>query len=108
MKIPSTIKVGCHMYKVEFPIVNRGSIGETHNNLNTIRIADTSGNGKMPESSIVQTLMHEIIHAIDRKSNLCVFSKYNEGPDESKVDGFAEWLCMVLYDNPKLLDLFKR
>lgn len=109
MRLPKAIKVGCHEYAVKYPHVFEvgQSLGMTDLNANTISIADEYNGKKLPYSQVVKTLIHEILHVIDDLSGHNAF-KANEEWNEAALDAWAEWLCMVLTDNPELLRLFRQ
>lgn len=84
MKIPETLKIGGHMYDV---LVVPGEIldgdcGETEIDKSIIRI-----NGDMPQSQQEETLLHEVIHAVDFNMS------------EEDVYMFSMALYQVLKDN---------
>jgi len=109
MEIPDKIRVGFHNYQIIFPYIfkeDSGRIGQHSATLGEIRITNTFLNLPVPDETIIQTMMHEVLHAIDSVSNLKVFSKEDGSIDEDKIDGIAEWLCMVLRDNPSLTKMF--
>lgn len=109
MDIPKTIKIGFHHFDVIYPYTfteTTGNLGQCSSSLNEIHIADTYLNKLLPDSTVIESLVHEIIHAINTVSKLKLFDDENGKTDEAKVDGLAEWLCMVLRDNQKLLELF--
>ena len=89
MKIPKSLKIGGHSYKIE--LVKEGELakndcGSLSRENNKIYI-DT----KLSDSNRTVTLIHEILHAVNNELS------------ESFVDGLAEQLYQVLKDN-KLLN----
>jgi len=99
MKIPSKIKIGGHKYQVIFPYVftertDRG--GDCDFQRNVIRIADSVGTMKCADSTIMVTLIHEVLHAIDNTSGHAIFSgEYGE----NEIEGLSEGIYQVLVDN---------
>lgn len=109
MNIPSKIKVGSCDYSVVHPYKFRdiGYCGICDYIALEIRLSDTNSDGDLvKDQAKLKTLMHEVIHAIDHASSLGVFCDEDGKPDEAKVDGWAEWLCMVLRDNPDFTRMF--
>jgi len=84
MKIPKKLKIGGHLYKVELVESDDmdGANGEQDRHKNRIRICKTD-----PQSQQEETLIHEIIHAV------------NGGLKEEVVDSLAVSLYQVLKDN---------
>jgi len=110
MNLPSTIKIGGHNYTVLFPyhFKERVDLSAQHDgDMLELRITelDSCGNLK-PDSIIAATVLHELIHGIDRCSGL---GELNNGSKESEriVECLANGLYQVLKDNPALLDMFK-
>jgi len=87
MIIPNKLKIGGHEYLVEFTEYDNieGDCGDSDRHRNRIRICQTD-----PQSQQEETLIHEIIHAI------------NGGLKEEIVDGLAVSLYQVLKDNELL------
>ena len=102
MKIPKTIKIGGHQYTVIFPYVfteRFDQCGDHDGSTKTIRITDNEYNVKRANSSIIVTLIHEILHAIDQTTGHDMFQG-NEG--EKHIEALSEGIYQVLMDNPKL------
>ena len=107
--LPEKIRIGCRTYEVIFPYVFQEDVirsGQEHTALCEIRVAGEVFGRAIPLDSLLQTLFHEILHAIDHASNLGILSNVDGVQDEAKVDGLSEWLCMVLRDNPEFTKLF--
>lgn len=70
MKIPDKLKIGGHQYKVIFPYHFKelnSAHGQHDATVNEIRINDLDSAGiKRADSQISVTLIHEIMHALDR------------------------------------------
>ena len=103
MKIKERIKIGGHIFRVEFPysFMERTDLsGQCDVPLLTIRIADVDGGGnRIPETRILQAFMHELIHAVD--SIYCarrIRDKTIDDP-ERVIDALAEGLVQVLLEN---------
>ena len=98
MKIPNKIKVAGHMYKVVWDdkrLSNAGFLGESDHHLDMIYMCkyyrrDVPRN----DSEIKETLVHEILHAVDANYN-------NHALDEETVTRLAVGLYQVLADNFK-------
>lgn len=92
MKIPTKIKIGGHVFKVEVKEIDKNECGETNFLTGTISIEK-----RLPQSVKESTLIHEIIcHAINTtftgESHLA----------HAYMDSVAEQIYQVLKDN-KLL-----
>ena len=97
--LPKKIKVGIHEYRVEF--CDMENLGLCDNNAKVISIQ----RGVLPTVGLV-ILFHEMLHAVSSVSNLRLFEIIEGEVDEDKLDGCAEWLCMVLKNNPEFTKLF--
>ncbi len=109
VEIPKKIKIGYRDYKVDYPYTfteQSSSVGQHCATLCEIKITGTWLNVTVPDQAVIQTLMHEILHGIEAISNLGLFRDNDGNLDEHQVDGLAEWLCMVLRDNPDFVKLF--
>lgn len=103
MKIPSSLKIGGHDYKVLYPyhFKERCEIqAQNDTALNEIRICDVDqcGNVRM-DSCILVSFLHEIVHVID--TVYCNRQIENLGHEarERIVEGLSEGLYQVLHDN---------
>ena len=83
LKIPNKIKVAGHYYKVIWDdkgLSKRRLIGETINDFKEIRLCKYyRSKRKRAKSELEETLLHEIIHAVDRRYN-------NSSLKEKEVD----------------------
>lgn len=100
MKIPETLKIGGHIYKVEYPYHFKeryDRIGHSNHSLQFIGISDDDGNGnERSMESIELTLMHEILHCVDWVYN---GEELIDKNSEAMVSRLAEGLYQVLKDN---------
>ena len=109
MKIPKTIKIGCHNIKVVYPykfkeVYDRH--GSANYDLYTIFLGDTDSSGsKRPDSAILAALLHELLHHIEHISGHYVFKNMGE-LEEQAIDGFAHMIAQILIDN-KFIELGK-
>ena len=90
MKIPESIKVGGHTYRVLFRDdlwLEEGNVGQARHNTRQIIEIDP----KLDPEQIGCTLWHEIIHTINRIYN-------NNQLGERDIDAVAEGLFQVLSD----------
>lgn len=99
MRIPKKIKVGGHIYKVICPYHFRersDRFGSCCSINNEILIGNDDGNGKKrSQSTIEQTLFHEMLHAIDKVYNA-------DKLEEEYVERLSEGIYQVLKDNQLL------
>ena len=93
--LPEKIRIGIHEYRVEQ--CDMEHLGRCDNNAKVIFIQ----RGVLPTVGLV-VLFHEMLHAVSSVSNLRLFETDSGEVDENRLDGLAEWLCMVLRDNPEL------
>lgn len=108
--LPEKIRIGCRTYEVIFPYVFQEDVNRSGQEcpvLCEIRVAGEAFGRAIPSDSLLQILFHEVIHAINDASNLGICVGEDGQTDEAKVDGLAEWLCMVLRDNPEFTRLFQ-
>ena len=98
MKLPKTIKIGAHNYKIEFPheFDDGSTSGQCNPSANLIRVADSDVNGPRSDSAVLVTIVHEVLHAIDFATNRLVFLG-EEGED--LADAFAEMIAQIIIDN---------
>lgn len=106
MKRPYRVKVGAHWYRIQwFPeeFVEGRYVGLCYHRAKLIKIA--SG---LPPRMSVQTLIHEIMHAIYYEWGLLNSEMPNEAyaaglcSEENAVNGISLGLTTVLVDNPSL------
>ena len=103
MKIPKTLKIGGHIYKIIFPYEFKERYdrdADCDRDLNLIRISKTVGSDKRSESSIIVTFIHEVLHAIDFVSGHKIFID-----NEKALEGISEGIYQVLVDNKLLPDV---
>ena len=99
MEIPKRLKIGGHDYEIVFPYVftERSDIlGQCDRLGKYIRINEAQGDEPRAESSIMVTLIHEVLHAIDHVSGHDMFEG-SEG--EKRVEALSEGIYQVLVDN---------
>ncbi len=99
MKIPKTLKIGGHIYKILFPYVftERYDInGNCDADTCLIKIAASNVNIPRAESAIAVTFIHEVLHAIDFNTGHRIFER-TEG--EKKIEALSEGIYQVLVDN---------
>jgi len=98
MKIPDKVKVAGHIYKIEWNnewLNDNGCVGYSFHNKLLIYLCKIFRGDKLSESIIEETLLHEILHAVDVNYNHHTLS-------EEAVDRLSEGLYQVLKDNFKL------
>lgn len=107
MNIPDKIKIGGHSFKVKFPYDFRGwnvkQVGACNYEKCTLYLSDTDhvmhGSTKIANSVILQTFLHEILHAVN-------IIYYDDRLDETGVTQISEGIFQVLKDNPSFTKLF--
>jgi len=96
MKIPNKIKVAGHWYKIKWDdkgLAKEYLIGQTNNDFKEIRICrHFKSKRARAKSEIEETLMHEILHAVDKNYNDASLS-------EKEVNRLSQGLYQVLKDN---------
>ena len=102
MKIPKKIKIGGHVYTVEFPHkfkdLDDRFAQHSYNHL-SILITDTAYDGdKRDDQWIVTSLLHEVIHAIDSIYIHKVLT-------EEYVEAMSFGLLQVFRDNKSTFDI---
>ncbi len=104
--LPDIIRIGFHDYEVEYveglEIEDNEIMGVIYENAKKIFVSACHHEQDVPKTSLVQTLMHEILHAIDFMTEFEVFKD-----KEGAIEVFSEYLCMVIRDNPDFIRLFK-
>lgn len=95
MKLPTKVRVGCCDYKIEQVVVESDEdyVGRCHPNQQRIEI-----DKRLPIQKKIQTLFHEVLHAI-------CFENGNLKLSEQKTDIIASGIVSMLRDNPKLKEL---
>jgi hypothetical protein len=106
MKIPETLKIGGHNYRVRFPyrFNERGDImGQHDGTLKEIKIDDCDcwTHAERSETGVAVTFLHEILHACDQITGHEIF-KGEDG--EKKIEAISESLFQVLRDNKLRFD----
>ena len=102
MKLPETLKIGGRVYRIVFPYLfqdNANVVYGLHDpGMLSIRISeiDESGN-KRSDFSILQTFLHETLHAVDYVYNQGWLTRTDNG--ERTIDQLAEGLLQVLREN---------
>jgi hypothetical protein len=102
MKLPAEVKIGGREYKITFPYLfqdNAQVLYGLHDpGMLSIRISevDESGN-KRTDFALLQTFLHELIHAVDYVYNQGALTRSDNG--ERTIDQLAEGLLQVLRDN---------
>ncbi len=95
MKIPKNLKIGAQTVKVRFrdKLIHgdEEQLGISKMSTNKIELARTYMGEKLPEGSVTDTFLHEILHA----SN----TNYGIGLKEDQVCGLAGALLAVIRDN---------
>ena len=103
MKIPKKIKVLGHNWDVVFPyhFVERSdclAVRDVH--MKTILVSDMDMNGnRLPDSTILTALLHEMFHIIEDTSRFKVFEGLPNDLEEEAVQSFAEIATAILIDN---------
>ena len=97
-KIPKTLKVGGHQYKIVYPyfFTERYDLRGQHDAaVKEIRISMVDGGGiERVTSDIIVTLIHEVLHGIDQMCGHEVFKD-----NEPALEGISEGIFQVLVDN---------
>lgn len=98
MKLPEKLKILGHEFKVIAPYQFKETgdqLGQCDLGLHEIRITSFDGMGNhRPESAIAETLLHEIIEAVDWLTHQEVFKNKHDA-----LSAFSEALFQVLSDN---------
>lgn len=94
-RIPKTITVGGYEYKIKYPYIFKQSdiqVGIHEPNTQTIKISKFVRNQERHWVKILDTLIHEIVHAVD-----CI---YNAGLlEEFEVEAVGYYLLQIIRDN---------
>ena len=101
MKIPTKLKIGGHQYKILFPYhfkeLNHAN-GQHDHTVNEIRISDIDSAGiKRVDSQLFVTLIHEIMHGLDRLTGQYRLED-KDGNDEY-LHSLSEMIYQFLTDN---------
>lgn len=81
MKIPKKLKIGAHIFTVEYKELDE-KLGELDRENNTLRLHD-----RLPENQLMVTLIHEAFHAMNSELNHVV------------LDSLAEQMYAFLKEN---------
>ena len=105
--LPHVLKIGFHQVKILYPhaFAERGDLaGQYDYNSKVIRICEVDMGGmKIHPSAIATTLLHEVIHAIDKNSGHRIFDN-----NEPALNGLSEGLLQVLADNKPLVEYLSK
>ena len=96
MKIPRTLKIGGHQYRIRFPYnfhERNDCYGQHWWDGKEIRIAgqDENGNSRA-QSSVIVSFIHELLHAFEHLQG-------GEGSKEEYIVSMAEIIYQFLIDN---------
>lgn len=102
VKLPKQVKIGGHNWKILYPyrFTERNDItGLCDYPMKVLMVAghDDSGN-PLPDSSIIVTVIHEILHAIDYTCGANVFTG-----KEPEIGAFSEIAYQIITDNLNML-----
>ena len=97
-KLPDTIRVGYQDIKIT--AVDMGDDYGRYNS-QTARIDYDPDRNKR---EVVNTIIHEVLHAISHTQGLRVITFKNEELEENIINSFANGFTQVFLDNPALLD----
>jgi len=96
MRIPKKIKVAGHWYKIKIDdkgLSKEHLIGQTNNDFKEIRLCKHYKSSRArAKSEIEETLMHEVLHAVDNNYN-------NNSLTEKALNRLSQGLYQVLKDN---------
>ena len=107
IKLPNKVKIGGHEYCIKFPynFKERADLqGQADHALLEIRVMAVDECGvEKPDSTIIVTVLHELIHCIDNCSGM---KKLNGGSEEKEqiVEMLAQGLLQVFSDNIQLVE----
>jgi len=96
MKFLKKIKIAGHEYKIIYPcnsITKDGAVGTASHDFDEIKICEKYKNKRARvNSEIEETLLHEILHCVDRTYNNAMLS-------ENQINRLSQGLYQVLKDN---------
>jgi len=95
MFIPNSVKIGGKTYNIIYPytFVERfDHMAQINNDMLTIFLTDMCEKQPLPKQQIEESLLHEIIHAVDYIYNANKL-------DEDTISRLSEGLYQVLNDN---------
>lgn len=100
MKLPEKVKIGSQIYAVRFPhsfTEVTDFNGQHDGERNEIRIREIEfGGSKRPNSKIMVTFIHEILHAIDSQTGHRIF---DNDSGEQAISGISNGILSFLLDN---------
>jgi len=104
MKFPDSLKIGGHIYKVEFPhaFEEEDQTGVCDYMQGVIRVSDVYKHRKRAEQRIKSTLLHEVFHAIDHIYNSRMIN--NSKKSEKTIDSLECYWFQILADNDLYLE----
>ena len=97
MKLPKTVKIGGHNYKIDFPYIFKersDSYAQHRFATKEIKVESITDGVERPESGIMVSFIHEILHAIDYTTGHRIFAD-----NENTIEGFSESIYQILVDN---------
>lgn len=102
MKLPRSLKIGGRIYRVLFPYIFKDSCsvlyGQCDESGQKIRISGINSHGEQRHpQAIMQTFIHELLHAIDYIYVGGKVAKLDGGEDI--IDQLAEGITQVFRDN---------
>jgi len=98
VKIPETVKIGGHVYKVirNYKFKERTDRrGQIDYGLKEIRLQEEDISGKYVRSEVEQTFIHELLHAVENIYN-------SQNLNEEIIERLSQGLYQVLKDNKML------
>jgi hypothetical protein len=96
MQLPTKIRIGPHDYRC-IETASAHSRGE----FDTVETIAVSSN--QPNTQMLETLLHEIIHVINAQSRV-LQSREDEEIEETVTTVIASGLCQVLRDNKAVVE----
>lgn len=102
MKLPSEITVGHQIYTIKPTDEAWLRDSNKYGHCDSMELVIAVVNKGLSDTQIINTLVHEILHALWREYNL---------PDEYEehiVTCVANGLCQVLRDNPEVVQLLRK
>jgi hypothetical protein len=94
MKFPKTVKVGLHKYKITLAKGIKDADGADLYGCHSHSDLEISIDCTKPPALLVETLIHELTHAL--------IEHYNLKQNEKYVDCTSRGFLMLMRDNPKL------
>lgn len=103
MKLPRTIRVGYIDFKVREMPAQVKLEGDCYDHTALIRVKTR----RRPGRHAVNTLLHEVVHAIFYTQGLHEVKGLDSDLEEMLVNSFTNGLSQVLRDNPELRKLLR-